>query len=49
MSHFEPTLQVAFVATLDPAAIDEIGYSTGLAIQVVVADPTQVLPAVKEH
>ena len=49
VSHFEPTLQVAFVDPLDPAAIDEIGFSTGLDIQVVVADPTQVLAAVKEH
>jgi len=49
VSHFEPTLQVAFVDPLDPAAIDEIGFSTGLDIQVVVADPTQVVAAVKEH
>ena len=49
VSQFEPTLQVAFVDPLDPAAIDEIGFSTGLDIQVVVADPTQVLAAVKEH
>ena len=49
VSHFEPTLQVAFADPLDPAAIDEIGFSTGLDIQVVVADPTQVLVAVKEH
>ena len=49
VSHFEPTLQVAFADPLDPAAIDEIGFSTGLDIQVVVADPTQVVAAVKEH
>jgi len=49
VSHFEPTLQVAFADPLDPAAIDEIGFSTGLDIQVVVADPTQVVVAVKEH
>jgi|TARA_B100001245_G_scaffold191864_1_gene150195 type IV pilus assembly protein PilB len=49
VSHFEPTLQVAFADPLDPAAIDEIGFSTGLDIQVVVADPSQVVVAVKEH
>ena len=49
VSHFEPTLQVAFVDPLDPAAIDEIGFTTGLDIQIVVADPAQVLAAVKEH
>ncbi len=49
VSHFDPTLQVAFVDPLDPAAIDEIGFSTGLDIQVVVADPAQVIASVKEH
>ena len=49
VSHFDPTLQVAFVDPLDPAAIDEIGFTTGLDIQVVVADPAQVIAAVKEH
>ena len=49
VSHFEPTLQVAFADPLDPAAIDEIGFSTGLDIQVAVADPSQVVVAVKEH
>ncbi|MDP7051507.1 MAG: ATPase, T2SS/T4P/T4SS family [Verrucomicrobiota bacterium] len=49
VSHFDPTLQVAFVDPLDPAAIDEIGFTTGLDIQVVVADPAQVVAAVKEH
>ncbi|MDP7291225.1 MAG: ATPase, T2SS/T4P/T4SS family [Verrucomicrobiota bacterium] len=49
VSHFDPTLQVAFADPLDPAAIDEIGYTTGLDIQIVVADPAQVVAAVKEH
>ena len=49
VSHFDPTLQVAFMDPLDPAAIDEIGFTTGLEIQVVVADPAQVAVAVKEH
>ena len=49
MSHFDPTLQVAFADPLDPAAIDEIGFTTGLDVQVVVADPAQVVAAVKEH
>ena len=49
VSHFEPTLQIAFADPLDPAGIDEIGYSTGLDIQIVVADPAQVIAAVKEH
>ena len=43
------TLQVAFVDPLDLSAIDEIGFTTGLDIQVVVADPAQVMAAVKEH
>ena len=49
VSYFEPTLQVAFEDPLDPAAIDEIGFTTGLDIQIVVADPAQVVAAVKEH
>ena len=49
VSHFDPTLQVAFADPLDPAAIDEIGFTTGLDVQVVVADPAQVVAAVKEH
>ena len=49
VSHFDPTLQVAFVDPLDPAAIDEIGFTTGLDIQIVVTDPAQVVAAVKEH
>ncbi|SVC80659.1 uncharacterized protein METZ01_LOCUS333513, partial [marine metagenome] len=49
VSHFDPTLQVAFADPLDPAAIDEIGYTTGLDIQIVIADPAQVVAAVKEH
>ena len=34
---------------LNLSAIDEIVFTTGLDIQVVVADPTQVMAAVKEH
>ena len=49
VSHFDPTIQVAFVDPLDPAAIDEIGFTTGLDVQAVVADPAQVEAAVKEH
>ena len=49
VSHFETTLQVAFVDPLDLSAIDEIVFTTGLDIQVVVADPAQVMAAVKEH
>ena len=49
VSHFDPTLQVAFADPLDPAAIDEIGFTTGLDVQVVVADPAQGVAAVKEH
>ena len=49
VSHFEPTLQVAFVDPLNLSAIDEIVFTTGLDIQVVVADPAQVTAAVKEH
>ena len=49
VSHFDPTLQVAFLDPLDLSAIDEIVFTTGLDIQVVVADPAQVVAAVKEH
>jgi type IV pilus assembly protein PilB len=49
VSYFDPTLQVAFLDPLDPAAIDEIGFTTSLDIQVVVADPAQIVAAVKEH
>ena len=34
---------------LDLSASDEISFTTGLEIQVVVADPAQVMAAVKEH
>ncbi len=49
VSFFEPTLQLAFVDPLNPAALDEIGFTTGFDVQVVVANPTQVTEALKEH
>ena len=49
VSHFDTTLHVAFLDPLDLSAIDEIVFATGLDIQVVVADPAQVVAAVKEH
>ena len=49
VSFFEPTLQLAFVDPLNPAAIDEIGFTTGFDVQVVVANPAQVTEALKEH
>ena len=49
VSFFEPTLQLAFVDPLNPAALDEIGFTTGFDVQVVVANPAQVTEALKEH
>ena len=49
VSFFEPTLQLAFVDPLNPAALDEIGFTTGFDVQVVVANPSQVTEALKEH
>ena len=49
VSFFEPTLQLAFVDPLNPAALDEIGFTTGFDVQVVVANPVQVTEALKEH
>ena len=49
VSFFEPTLQLAFVDPLNPAALDEIGFTTGFDVQVVVANPSQVVDALKEH
>ena len=41
VSFFDPTLQLAFVDPLNPAALDEIGFTTGFDVQVVVANPEQ--------
>lgn len=49
VSFFEPTLQLAFVDPLNPAALDEIGFTTGFDVQVVVANPAQVTESLKEH
>ena len=49
VSFFEPTLQLAFVDPLNPAALDEIGFTTGFDVQVVVSNPAQVTEALKEH
>ena len=49
VSFFEPTLQLAFVDPLNPAALDEIGFTTGFDVQVVVANPAQVTEALKDH
>ena len=49
VSFFDPTLQLAFVDPLNPAALDEIGFTTGFDVQVVVANPAQVTEALKEH
>jgi len=49
VSFFEPTLQLAFVDPLNPAALDEIGFTTGFDVQVVVANPAQVTSAIAEH
>ena len=49
VSFFEPTLQLAFVDPLNPAAVDEIGFTPGFDGQVVVANPAQVTEALKEH
>jgi len=49
VSFFEPTLQLAFVDPLNPAALDEIGFTTGFDVQVVVANPAQVTETLKEH
>ena len=42
-------MQLAFVDPLNPAALDEIGFTTGFDVQVVVANPAQVTEALKEH
>ncbi|MED5453197.1 MAG: pilus assembly protein PilB, partial [Verrucomicrobiota bacterium] len=49
VSFFEPTLQLAVVDPLNPAALDEIGFTTGFDVQVVVANPAQVVSAISEH
>jgi len=49
VSFFDPTLQLAFVDPLNPAALDEIGFTTGFDVQVVVANPAQVVNAIGEH
>ena len=49
VSFFDPTLQLAFVDPLNPAALDEIGFTTGFDVQVVVANPEQVVKAIGEH
>ena len=49
VSFFDPTLQLAFADPLNPAALDEIGFTTGFDVQVVVANPAQVVNAISEH
>ncbi len=43
------TLRVAMADPLNPSAIDELGFLIKKEIQVVVADPTQVLDAVDKY
>src|SRR6266567_521628 len=43
------TVRVALSDPLNPAAIDELGYTTGKEVQVVVADPAQIEKAINKH
>jgi type IV pilus assembly protein PilB len=50
VAEFGNTLQVAFADPLNPEAIDQVGYSlAGKEIQVVVADPAQILKALDKY
>lgn len=42
------TLQVAFANPLNPEVIDELGFTVGKEIQVVVADPAQIEKAINK-
>ena len=43
------SVRVALSDPLNPSAIDELGYTTGKEVQVVVADPAQIEKAINKH
>jgi type IV pilus assembly protein PilB len=48
VAEFGSTVRVAFVNPLNPEAINELGFSVGKEIQVVVADPVQIEKAINK-
>lgn len=43
------TLRLALVDPLNAGAVDELGFSTGKQVQVVVADPAQITKLIEKH
>ncbi len=46
---FDTMVQVALADPLNPAIVDEIGFTIGKEVQLVVADPDKVAAAVNKH
>jgi len=46
---FDSVVRVALADPLNPAIVDEIGFSVGKEIQLVVADPDKVASAINKH
>ena len=49
VSLYGDTLRVALVDPLNAGAVDELGFSTGKQVQVVVADPAQITKLIEKH
>jgi type IV pilus assembly protein PilB len=46
---YDGMVQVALADPLNPAVVDEIGFTVGKEIQLVVADPAQIEKAINKH
>jgi type IV pilus assembly protein PilB len=46
---YDSTVQLALADPLNPSVVDEIGFTVGKEIQLVVADPAQIEKAINKH
>jgi type IV pilus assembly protein PilB len=46
---FDSVVRVALANPLNPAVVDEIGFTVGKEVQLVVADPEKVIAAINKH